>query len=97
MSDMITVPLAHKLPLSEAVRLGASVPREYQPGEDITVPRASAEMLAAAAQLQVHPRDRDAVRELLNRGATPASAATAPVVVKPARVPAAKVTPPPAS
>lgn len=96
---MITVPLAHKLPLSEAVRLGASVLREYQPGEDITVPRASAEMLAAAAQLQVHPRDRDAVRALLDRGTVqaPAVAAPAPVVAKPARAPGVKVTPPPAS
>lgn len=76
-NDMVTVPLAHKFPKAEALRLGAAEVRDYQPGEDITVPRGSAEMLAVSAQLQVNPRDLGAIRELLARGTVPAQAPAA--------------------
>jgi hypothetical protein len=79
MNELITVPLAHKIPAAEALRLGASEHRDYRPGEDITVPRASAEMLAAAAQLQVNPRDREAVARLLQGKPAPE---TAPAVAQ---------------
>jgi hypothetical protein len=89
-NDPITVPLAHKLPASEALRLGAAEHREYMPGEDITVPRASAEMLAAAAHLQCNPHNPDAVDRVLQRGQY---APTARPAVPSTPVPAAPVTP----
>jgi hypothetical protein len=90
MSELITVPLAHKIPAAEALRLGASEHRDYQPGENITVPTASAQMLAAAGQLQVNPRDHEAVADLLK--GTPAAPA-----VTTATAPQAPVTPVPAA
>lgn len=85
--ELLTVPLAHKIPAAEALRLGASENRDYQPGENITVPRAAAEMLAAAAQLQVSPHDREAVARLLRRAPAPEAA---PVQAAPERMPPAQ-------
>jgi hypothetical protein len=106
MSELITVPLAHKLPVSEALRLGASEHRDYAPGEDITVPRASAEMLAAAAHLQANPHNPDAVDRVLQRGkyapapaatATPSAPAASPVTATSAPAATSTGTPSPAT
>lgn len=101
--DLITVPLAHELPQNEAVRLGAVPPRAYKPGEDVVVPRRSAEMLYGAAQLQGHPRNAEDRDRLLGSGAqiVPAETQKAPAVVaskaRPAAPAPAAVTPPPAA
>lgn len=92
--EMLTVPLAHELPQNEAVRLGAVPPRAYKPGEDVVVPRRSAEMLYGAAQLQGHPRSAEDRDRLLGSGARVAPPAPDPVTGK--GKPAAPVTLPPA-
>lgn len=67
--QMFKVPLAHKLPKAEALRLGATEVRDYDPNDDVVVPRGSAEMLAAAAMLQIHPSDHDGIKRLIEAGA----------------------------
>jgi hypothetical protein len=97
----ITVTLAHLLPEDEAVRLGVTDPRTYKPGQDIEVPRASAEMLFNAAYLNGNPKNPEHARRILGGAgedeAAPAvvagSAAPAPPSVPASASPAAGSTP----
>lgn len=98
--DKITVTLAHMLPADEAGRLGATEVRKYKPGQDIEVPRASAEMLFNAAYLNGNPKNPEHAKRILGGGddeAPPAPPVAAPAPAAPAPAATASSTPAPAT
>ncbi|MFC6883364.1 hypothetical protein [Actinomadura yumaensis] len=83
-TNSITVTLAHPLSKSYAAEVHAASVRDYQPGEDITLPPLQAVRLVNAGLVKdVDPRDDEAVRDLFQQSSAPAAEAEeAPAVVK---------------
>ena len=86
--DTVTLKLAHPLSADQAKSVGAE-PRQYAPGDDVTVPVNSAMTVINAGYAQVDPADGDAVRMALGPAAPDGTATASPPPGVPATSPPA--------